>query len=245
MMIISACSQATSVVLDRSQPQKIVNYDGQSLAISKKSRTIAALGSKTIGAPNGKTFDLLVIAENRSAPTFEFDTSSITVSIDGQKAKVYTYDELVKAEKKARNAQLFAAVLAGVADSYSAANSGYQTTTGTYSSTIYGGYGGSYNFYGNYTSTAYDYAAVQAAQAQVKANNRARINGIVDASNAQLARLRATILKPTTMNRGMTYGGIISVSAPALKEGEVQRIDVTVRLAKDIHRFVLKRVFDE
>ena len=243
IIFLTGCGATTSVNLEKAPELRMVAYDGDRLAVSKKRRTVASLASKTIGEPNGKTFKLLLIAENKNASQFELNTKSVEVTINGQLAKVHTYNELVKAEKKAHNRQLIATAFAGAMQSYSASISGQQRTSGTYSGSTYGTYG-SYNSYGSFNSTTYNAAAAQAASAQAQANTNAQIDRIGQRSGANLNKLKATYLKPTTMIRGTAYGGTIAVSAPKLRKGAIQTVKVKVSLGSEEHTFVLNRQFD-
>jgi hypothetical protein len=243
VLLLTGCGATTSVNLEKAPELRIVAYDGDRLAVSKKRQTVASLASKTFTEPNGKTFKLLLIAENKKASQFELDTNAVKVTINGQPAKVHTYNELVKAEKKARKRQLIATAFAGAMQSYSASMSGQQRTSGTYSGSTYGT-GGSYNSYGSFNSTTYNAAAAQAASAQAQANTNAQIDRIGQRSEANLDKLKGSYLKPTTMSRGTVYGGTVTVSAPKLKKGAVQTVQVKVSLGSDEHTFVLIRQFD-
>ena len=65
--LLSGCFPTTSVVINEKPTHKVIVYDGEKLTVSTKNRTAASIGSKTISQPNDKSFELLVIAENKSA----------------------------------------------------------------------------------------------------------------------------------------------------------------------------------
>ena len=244
-LMLASCSSTTSVNLEKTPRQKMIAYDGDRLAVSTKSRTVASLGSKTIGEPNGKTIDLLLIVENKKAAAFEVSSEAVKATINGIPVKTYTFVELVNAEKKKRNRDLAITAFAGAMQSVGAAtSSGYQTTTGSYSGTTYGSYGSS-NTYGTFNSTTYNQAAAQAASAQVQANTNNQMSAIAQRSDTALANLKSGYLKPTTMLRGTSYGGILKISAPKLDKDEIQIIELIVTLGSDKHKFKLKRRFDE
>jgi len=242
--LLSGCFPTTSVVINEKPTHKVIVYDGEKLTVSTKNRTAASIGSKTISQPNDKSFELLVIAENKSASEFIFNTESINVTVNGKSAKVYTYAERKKIIEKQRDIALIATALGGAMEAYgNSMNAGYQTTSGSFSGTTYGNYG-SYNTFGTYNSTTYNAAAAQAASAQSQANTNNQMDRISQNSNSNLSDLKYSYLKASTMNKNSAYGGSIIVAAPKLKKGEKQLIEVKVSLGSDLHSFTLQRRFD-
>lgn len=230
---LAACEPPTSVDVMDSPAIEQTLYDGRVINVSRKSRTTLVLSSMANGEPNSTEIEIFVVAENRSNPPFILSTDSVAVQVDGAPAKIFTYDELKAQEIRSRNIALIATAIGGAAEAYSASMP--QTTTGTYN------YGGTY---GTYSGTTYNSAASTLASAAVTANTNAQINSIQSNSEQSLGQLQETYLKPTTMARGMEYGGVIKISVPRLSAESVQNISLTVRLGSDNHSFDLVRSWD-
>jgi hypothetical protein len=61
-----------------------------------------------------------ILAQNNSDKSIDFSTENISVSIEGQPLKVYTFDELVAEVESQRKWGTFAAALAGASQSFNA-----------------------------------------------------------------------------------------------------------------------------
>ena len=248
LLAATGCQTTTSLNLVPTTTQEATYVEGSTAIKSALPNSTVIMSSAVREIENGSRIDIVVSVDNTSPESFILDTSSISITSPATgELKVYTYDELVAAEKERANASMFLAAFAGALDAYSASYSGYQTTTGTYSGNTYGTYSGSSygsynaNTYGTYSSTTYDSAAAQ--QAINAANNRTASNlqTIEQTSGATLENLRNNILKKTTMEPGMWYGGAARFEAPALKDEESRWYTLTIRLGDDIHSFQLNQ----
>ncbi len=231
--LLMACEPATSVkVMDTPSVDQTL-FDGRTINVSRRSNTTATLSSLTTSEPNSTEINIFFAANNTRSAPFNLATTSFAVSVDGAPAKVFTYEELKAAEVRKRNIALVATALGGAAEAYSA--SAPQTTTGTYR------YGGTM---GTYSGTTYNPAAASLASAAVTANTNAQMSNISSNSQQALGQLQETYLKPTTMNRGMEYGGVVRIQVPRLATETSQNIVVTVQLGSDVHRFDMVRTWD-
>ena len=238
VLIFSGCQTTTSVNLIPQVNQKTSYSDGQEAIKSILPNSIVILSSAFTEVKNGKRIDVIINVNNTSNNTFLLDTSSIEISTPNiGTLKVFSYDELVAEQKqKAKTAAILTA-FAGAVNTMAASYSGYQTTTGTFNANTYGAY--NTNTYGNYTATTYNSAAAQ--QAINEANNRttANLQNIQRTSSASLKNLKNSILKKTTMEPGMWYGGVARFDAPKLEKDENRFYTLKIKLGDDVHQFEL------
>lgn len=231
---LAGCLQTTTArVVDTPQIQQTL-FDGRTTNVSRKSHTNLSFTSLTIAEPNSGEIELLLMVDVRSGPTFTLSTDVISASVDDEPAKVFTYEELRAAEIRSRNIEIFAATLSGVGQAMSASQP--QTTTGTFNR-----YGGGM---GGFSATTYNPSQAAMASAAASANTSAQIDSISSNSEQRLSTLQSSYLKPTTMARGMRYGGVVRIAAPKLQADATQTIEVTLRLGSDVHSFELLRTFD-
>lgn len=231
---VSGCVATTSArVVDTPQITQTL-FDGRTTNVSSKANTTLTFTSLTNAAPNSDEIELLLVADVRRGPGFTLSTDIISATVDDAPAKVFTYDELRAAEIRSRNIALFATALGGAAQAMSASQP--QTTTGTFNS-----YGGGM---GTFTSTTYNPSQAAMASAAASANTSAQIDSISSNSEQRLSALENSYLKPTTMNRGIRYGGVVRIEVPRLQADSSQTIEVSVRLGSDVHSFQLLRTFD-
>lgn len=234
LLMCFGCAPTTSVTVQNAPNLKSKLYDGQATIISKKKRTEVAVISEAIGVPNEGYFDIVVIATNNRASGMLFSTDSISVQINGEAAQIQTYEERKKEEETEAAWAAFAVALGGAAQAYSASMPQY--TYGTYNS-----YGGGY---GSYSGTTYNSASSAAAVASINANTMAQSAAISTRLEADLASLKNSYLKPTQLEKGMTYGGKFRVKAPRLKNDETQKISMSVGLGSEVHSFAMTRSHD-
>ena len=230
---LMACEGPTSVRVVDSAAIEQTLFDGRGISVSRKSNTTVSMSSITIAELNSTQIEVFIVARNSRSLPFILSTSSIAAQVDGVAAKIFTYEELKAAEVRSRNIALIATAIGGAANAYSASQP--QTTTGTYN------YGG---IYGTYSGTTYNPAASTLATAAVTANTNAQINSISSNSERTLGQLQETYLKPTTMNRGMEYGGVLRIEVPRLSAESTQDIRLTINLGSDVHTFELVRGWD-
>ena len=137
------------------------------------------------------------------------------------------------------------AAFAGAMDMMAASYSGYQTTTGTYSGSTYGSYGGSAYTSGTYTATTYNSAAAQQAINNATNRTTSTLQNIEQTSAATLRNLKNNIIKKTTMEPGIWYGGITRFDAPELKKDEKRTYTLVINLGGDKHSFQLNQAINE
>lgn len=245
---LQGCATYGTLTAVPTNGERSIYKDGRDTLTSVKLNTVAVTpnsdrvksggrGDFTIAVNNGSTADILFSTEDINAQS--------SSGGHAEPLKVYSYDELVAEEKKRQAWAAFAVALAGAANSISAANAGYSHTYGTYSGSAYGSNGTSAYGYGSYSSTTYNYAAAQAAQNAVQADTDARFAELAEQGQANLSRLRSTILKKETIFPGDWHGGVVEVAMPRVSDTP-QEIRLDVNVGGEPHEFIftLKKAQD-
>jgi hypothetical protein len=165
--------------------------------------------------------------ENASNQQFNISETSVTATSGGAPLAVMTYADQVKAQ---RRKEVWAAVFAGIAagaNSYSASQAGYsnysgyynaRTTSGRYTASTYGSYGG----------TSYNAGIAYLAQANAAAQNQAMFDRFSSVSKAAAQSLAQRSLKANTLMPGQSVLGDVRLTLPkgGLGTEMTVRIDV-------------------
>lgn len=149
-----------------------------------------------------------------------------------ERLTVFSYQDLMQAERDRQSAAAFAAALGGIGRSMQASQAGYSYNSGTY-----GGYGSGYgSSYGSYSGYSYDPAKAQAAQNAARSETDADFARIKAEGAQNTAELNRTILKMQTVTPGQWYGGSIIVQMPKPQDKAVP-VNVVVNLGGERHEF--------
>lgn len=239
---LASCATYSKINCIESADQRMIYRDGRESTISAKTHIVViALESSTI--QNGTRANFIIAVRNGIDREINFSTENITAKlksgIPGPDAsmKVYSYEELVREEKKRQAWAAFGAALQGMSESMNAANAGYSNTYGTYSGSAYSNYGTSAYGYGSYSSTTYDYGAAQAARNAANARSEARLNQIAAEGRANLQSLSSIILKKQTIFPNDWHGGIVKIQMPQVGDSPNSFI-VDVNVNDELHSFV-------
>jgi hypothetical protein len=119
----------------------------------------------------------------------------------------------------------------------SAANAGYSTTTGSFSSY---GYGRS-AAHGTYQATTYNAYNAQLAQQAASAQTNAEIATMQAEGERNLQALNQTILKDHTVLPGEWYGGTIVMERPPRPDQEVAQYNLSIRFGGEVHEFQIRQ----
>lgn len=229
-LLLAGCNQTTLELLNAESQQRLF-VDGASAVLSKGVKTAAMVAAQSDPVPNGERISLALQVVNAGDAPFDIDTANVTVaSTKASRVKVHSYDELVREEKQKAVAMLVLSAVAGAANAYSAAQASTVTTSGTFN-TRYGS--------GTYSGTVYDPLRGQIASQLASAQTSAQMANIATNAQANLASLRGSILKRTTLLPGTSHGGMFTFDAPALEQKETRTYFITVRAADETHQFQL------
>jgi uncharacterized protein YceK len=203
--LLAGCS--TTATLTPAEGSRVEYTAGHPVMLSEAAGSVVQLTPTAVQVEAGSRMGLWINVHNVSAEPIDFDVSSVRATV-----RVYTYEEL---KKEIERQAMWAAIgqgLQAAGEGMQAANAGYRTsyTQGTASAYGSGGYA-----YGNYhsTTTTYDPAAAAAAQAQVDANNRARMAELAAARGSALGAIEH-VVRRTTLSPGESYTGAVVIDAP-------------------------------
>ena len=246
LISVTGCKTTTSLNLTPNDNQLATFVEGQTAIKSTLPNSTVVVSSAFNEIENGSRIDVVVNVNNTSGESFILDTSSFQISSPNTGPLIgHSYEQLVAEQKKKANASAALAAFAGAMDMMAASYSGYQTTTGTYSGNTYGSYGGSAYTSGTYTATTYNSAAAQQAINNATNRTTSTLQNIEQTSAATLRNLKNNIIKKTTMEPGMWYGGITRFDAPELKKDEKRTYTLVINLGGDKHSFQLNQAVNE
>lgn len=240
--MLSGCATYGRISCIESPDQRMVYRDGRETTISSKTHTVAiALETPTI--QSGVRANFIIAVRNGCGKDIILSTENITARLqDGNfvsdaSMKVYSYEELVREEKKRQAWAAVAVALQGMSESMNAANAGYSNTYGTYSGSTYSNYGASAYGHGTYSSTTYDYCATQAAQNAANDRSEARFSQLAAEGRANLQALSSRIMKKQTIFPGEWHGGIVKIHMPQIGDTPNSFV-VEVDVASELHSFI-------
>ncbi len=150
--------------------------------------------------------------------------------------RIYQYEDLVKEEQNRQTVRAVATALSGAANTISAANAGYVTTTGSISGNAYG-----QPYSGTYSSTTYDPYRAQMARQAAAAQTASDFATLRAEGEANLARLNATILKDHTVMPGEWYGGVIVLDVPLKDQNGSAEYTLTLPFGGEVHEFRIRQ----
>jgi hypothetical protein len=233
-MLCACAAPRDSFSLTPAPGQQALIREGVPALISAKKNTVflrpIAPTQQAYGRPR-----FVIAMLNRGKAPETFTVSSISVeSLKPRVAslRVYTHEELTKEVETQRNTQMALAAIGGALGAVSAAQSGYSTTTGSYS------YG---NRYGTYSQTTYNPALASAAANANAARTADSMASIEDQAQSKLAQLQATIIKDHTLMPGEWHGGVVVIDPPQKTDGGVAEYSISLTFAGERHTFLVKQ----
>jgi len=233
-LFLTGCASGEHISLVANSYQQSLVRDGVPTLISTE-KQVVMLRPATSTMRRGDRPKFVVAVYNRSKRPMELRVSDVTASQSGPQRTaihVYSYDELVA---EVRRKQAWAAVgvaLSGAAGAINAANAGYTTTYGTYSSGPYSG---------TYSATTYDAGRAYAAQSINNAETAENFAAIQAQGQQRLGELQNNILKDNTVLPGEWIGGIVVLDRPAKGADDVARYEIDVRFGDEVHSFTVNQ----
>lgn len=219
-----------------------VRYDrGISSVDSVQKATIIRIVN--VAGNDKKSVSFVIGVVNVSDRPFNFGPENITIRASGMRAiALKSYEGAMEAERKKQKHEKFWAGVAAVGRGMSAANAGTTYNSGIYSGTASGFVGGNLvnvQASGIYSGTEFNPAAAAAAQRQVQELNAAdRAN--LEQRWASRSDLTSNLIRTTTVDRGVMYGGVANmpISADlAHLRGPIE-MTIEVNVAGEQHIFV-------
>lgn len=238
--VLAGCQTLTQIDFEPIQPQQKFFVDGGVAVKSSKAKSGVILAANSQETINGQRIQLALGVINTGQQEFTIDTENLVVeSYSGERFKVYSYAELVKEEVDRRNLQLVLAAISGAANAYSASQAGTSHSSGTFRSSTTNNSGNMYSTSGTFSSTTHDPYKSQIAQQQASIQSANNIRAISDRTSSNLATLKSSILKKTTVFPSSSHSGLVVFDAPPLKKGEIRKYTLILDVADEKHRFTL------
>jgi hypothetical protein len=233
------CGCATTFTIDplptKGQEENFVF--GLAGVLSKKNNSSVIVRPTRTQLTSGNRPDFIIIAINKTRKNQVFDPKAISITIDGQDHRTYTYDELVQEIRRKEAWTMAAVALAGSLDYHS--TSGYTYHSGNVSVSAYDGYGNRYTGQGRYSGYSYDSAKASREKARARAQTLQLIEATQADAESSIQALDLILRKTTVSPSGGEYGGMLRASKiPAPKKPH--EIRLTVRFAGDDHLFFFK-----
>lgn len=246
VLLLTGCATYGQISSIMAEDQKMIYRDGRETVLSQKKHTVAiALQSETIRS--GHRANFIIGVRNGGEDDIVFSTGNIAITMSGSKdraktnsLKVYSYEDLVKEEKKRQAWAALATAIGAVGDSLSAASAGYSHTYGSYSGSAYSSYGTSAYGHGTYSATTYNPGAAQAAQNAAQTKSAAQFAQIQEEGRATLQALASTILKKQTIFPGEWHGGVVKVRMPRVRKAPTEFV-VKINVDGEEHLFQFKQ----
>ncbi len=211
IVFLSGCSSTLKIQPIIKVDQESQYDNGIEFIMSSKNNSGAAVGLLSKNRTSTERMTFIVMVKNKLDQPTVFSTENITATMDNRPLIIFSYDELIAEIEKERQAQVAFAAFTGALQAASAAQSGYQYHSGSYTTNYYNrtGYVGS--GYGGYTGYTYNPAAVQQVQQQAVLNTRISQN--ITNANANLAAHEAALyaLKKETIFPNELHGGYIQL----------------------------------
>lgn len=239
--VLQGC--ATTLKLDAvaSSEQEEIFQGGMGTLISAKS-SLVVIRPSTSPYQSVQRPSFVVSVTNGTNEPYNFGPENISVMVNGQAVKVFTYNELVAEVKKQQVWADVAAALNGAARSMNASNAGSTYNYGTYNSSYYDGDYSGYG-YGSYSGYTYNAAVAQQAQSAANAQTQADMAAIKAQTDEALNKLSSTMLRKETVFPHKTIGGYITLDKLPVPDSTS---DVIINIAVDGEvyqfKFILSKV---
>lgn len=198
--------------------------------------------------PRAATFEgrseVFIVAYNDSGEPHTLGTENISALRDGGAHRIFTFAELQRQAEREAAWQQFAVALSAAAQSISNAQAAYSTSYSNYSgystataTSRYGTATATGSTFGASTTTTYNPAITQRLEAENQARTQSQLSQIEGQLGATVRDLQQNILRTTTIQPGMSFGGRVVLDTPQLDENE-DEIELTVDFAGDQHVFL-------
>ena len=192
-----------------------------------------------------KTVSFVIGILNAGSQPFNFGPENIAIRPAGMKPiNLTTYEQVVEAQRKKQAREKFWAGVAAVGRGLSAADAGNTYTSGIYSGTASGYVGNNLvtaQTSGIYSETQYNSGAALEAQRNAREMN-AQDRANLEAKWAARSVATTNLLRTTTVNPGMMYGGVATfpIGSDLKKAGEPIQVTIEVSVAGEKHIFLAR-----
>lgn len=230
---ISGCAQTMKIKANPAAGQQIVYENGKELIVSKKVSAFA-VASLTGTIKSNQRPKFIITYFNGASVPLNFSTENISAIFNGDKARIYTFEELVEEIESNRRSQAISAALVGASQIMNA-SSGTQYHSGSFNTNYYSSGGSGYG-YGTYSGTTYDPTAAAQAQAVIKSQTMSNINSSNAYAANALNEIDRTILRAHTVMPQQFHGGYIVLQKLQL-QGSENKLNIVISIDNESHVF--------
>ncbi len=228
---MTACTSYSSLQPAAGTP--VVYERGAPVMVSTGQASTVQLMPSHTEFETGERVSMWISVVNNADDAVDFDVTSVSASDASKTIKVIPYEQVVKEIRREAAWATVAQAMSAAGQSMQAANAGTSTSYTSGSARAYGSGGSAYGNYSSVTTT-HDPAKARAAQAQVDANNRARMAEIA-ATQATSMEWAEQLLRRTTVPPGESLTGALLFDAP---RGEPKVMRIRVVFGADTHEFL-------
>lgn len=231
----------------KAAPSQTLEYvQGQQVALQE--REFSGVGMQFVPSYDKRHAWIEVTVRNRGSKPVLVNATSLRASVGGNSLRVYTYQDLARAEHRAEMWRAVAAGLSAAGNSISAANAGYSNTYGTYDSQTNanaygsGGYAyGSATTTGSFSSSTYSPGAALAAQNAADARNHQLMADMEAADQRDRSSLDARALRLDTIRPDGVITGQIMIDLPrkARRRAPPVSLQLSFTVGDDHYKFSL------
>ena len=231
MLLVAGCSTTIQTTTIKSPFVNEIYRSGIPSSVSTGRFIVMASPDSNTRKDNEPPTFVISIA-NTSDKAIDFDTTNVSVFLDGKRLKVFTFEEIKAATERKQAIATFMVALGGAMQSAAAQQqASYQTNAGRYNT-----YGTNTYSSGTYSGWSYNPAAGQAAANAVNAQTAANIDSLRANSEASLAVAAKVMLRRETVSPGAAHGGKVVLENFDISEtGNTLLLKVDVD--GDVHEF--------
>lgn len=249
--VVATSMFLTSAAFASERLLEFVPQAGQTVEVVNGNQLILASGSTAAIAVSYWPEDsdngwIQVSVLNRSDKPFLVQESSLTARVGDVAVRTYTYDDLIRHQKRKAAWRRVGAALSAGANGYSASSAGYSQTNGTYNAhttaSAYGSGGyaeGQATTSGTYSSTTYNPAAAAAARADADAANDRVLSQLQKTVSLERKSLENRVLRANTVKPGSTVMGQIRIDIPQKSMLKREPFSLAFSAGAEEFRFVL------
>lgn len=237
ILSLASCGCATNL---RISPVMLDNqfsaYKGGAMVVLLQQENLVTIRALKENIFHYERPTFIVAVRNTTNTPFNFSTENISISVDKNTLKVFSYEELVaEIEAQRRNMAIIAA-LGALGRTMQANQTAHQYHSGSFDTSYYGPSG--YRGHGHGTYSGYTYNPNAALQAHLESNIQTIRDVEFIRANAerQLSNLQNTILRKETVFPGQWFGGYIKTGQFPIPKNE-KIVSIEVKIAKEIYRF--------
>lgn len=192
--------------------------------------------------PQPKQSGLRVLILNAGPEAINFGPENVMIKLaSGESVAMFSYQELLRKQKRREAWQALAAGLAAAGRNMQASQAGNSYGSATYSGNTFGNVGTtpySATTFGTATYSGYNAGAAYAAQANANALNQQQFQAM-QLQQAAARQDLSQVMKTTTVEPGQAFGGLMQYEVPREVRSSKSPLPVTIEVTvgSEVHVF--------